>query len=213
MPFKVFFCEPVYSKVSISVYSKDAGCAKSKNTAPYNWHRAEVMLPDIYPRGAEPSLPSLDDKSLPWPTVCACGFAFTAENSNRSAGGQTSYRRIDTGEIIGRLANAPVGACWDLEWYRAREFFQDDGKPYWLGPDGRILCVKTPGGDWVIDSRASNCTMKDDTAHRCWVRHGSPEDGTLHVDKNGNTCAAGAGSIMCGSYHGFLHNGNLTDHC
>jgi len=46
--------------------------------------------------------------------------------------------------------------------------------------------------------------------HRCWVRHGRPEDGTLHVDKNGVTCAAGAGSIVAGNFHGFLHGGFLT---
>lgn len=57
---------------------------------------------------------------------------------------------------------------------------------------------------------ASNCTMPDDKNHKCWVRHGRPEDGTLHVDKNGHTCAAGAGSIVAGNYHGFLHNGHLT---
>jgi hypothetical protein len=51
--------------------------------------------------------------------------------------------------------------------------------------------------------------MKDDNIHRCWVRHGRPEDGTLHVDKAGNTCRAGAGSIDTGKWHGFLHNGEL----
>jgi hypothetical protein len=42
------------------------------------------------------------------------------------------------------------------------------------------------------------------------VRHGRPEDGTLHVDKNGVTCASGGGSIMMADFHGFLHNGNIT---
>src|SRR5262245_7846725 len=32
--------------------------------------------------------------------------------------------------------------------------------------------------------RSSNCRMKDDDTHHCWVRHGRPEDGTL-LDKNG----------------------------
>lgn len=62
----------------------------------------------------------------------------------------------------------------------------------------------------MIDGRASNCTMPDDNVHKCWVRHGRPEDGTLHVDKNGNTCAAGAGSIATPNFHGFLHNGDLS---
>ena len=52
--------------------------------------------------------------------------------------------------------------------------------------------------------------MKTDNVHKCWVRHGRPEDGTLHVDKNGKTCAAGAGSILTSKWHGFLHNGHLV---
>jgi hypothetical protein len=52
--------------------------------------------------------------------------------------------------------------------------------------------------------------MKDDMAHFCWVRHGRPEDGNLHVDKNGQTCSAGGGSIDTGKWHGFLHNGELN---
>jgi hypothetical protein len=79
-----------------------------------------------------------------------------------------------------------------------------------VGPDGRSLIVRCPGGqDWMIDSRASNCTRKDDNKHFCWVRRGKPEDGTLHVDKNGDTCSAGAGSIQTANWHGFLHNGLL----
>ncbi len=81
-----------------------------------------------------------------------------------------------------------------------------------VGADGRSLVVILPGKrPWCIDSRANNCTKKDDKVHRCWVRHGNPEDGTLHVDKNGNTCSAGAGSIAVPGYHGFLHHGFLTD--
>ena len=38
-----------------------------------------------------------------------------------------------------------------------------------------------------------------------------PRTGNVHVDKSGDTCAAGAGSILIGGYHGFLHNGYLTD--
>lgn len=73
---------------------------------------------------------------------------------------------------------------------------------------GRHLWVQTPGGSWCIDSRASNCTLPYDYEHRCWVRHGDPP--VVTVDKHGLTCSAGAGSIQCGSYHGFLQNGRLT---
>lgn len=82
----------------------------------------------------------------------------------------------------------------------------------WDNCEGRHLFVIVPEGHWWnIDGRASNCTMKDDRTHRCWVRHGDPtRPETLHVDKNGDTCSAGAGSILAGDYHGFLHNGQLV---
>lgn len=69
------------------------------------------------------------------------------------------------------------------------------------------LIVKTPGGDWDIDSRASNCTLPNDKLHRCWVRHGEPPN--IDVNKSGITCKAGAGSIIVGGWHGFLRNGYL----
>ena len=85
----------------------------------------------------------------------------------------------------------------------------------WDNCDGKHLICMVPDKDWPeghpwqIDGRAGNCTMKDERTHRCWVRHGSPEDGTLHVDKAGHTCKAGAGSIQTNNWHGFLHQGCL----
>ena len=86
----------------------------------------------------------------------------------------------------------------------------------WDNCDGKHLYCMCPDKDWPeghpwnIDGRASNCTMKDERTHRCWVRHGDPAiPGQLHVDKKGHTCAAGAGSIAISGFHGFLHNGEL----
>lgn len=70
--------------------------------------------------------------------------------------------------------------------------------PYVKLPDGRT---------WYIDSRASNCDKPGDSSHRCWVRHGEPPN--LTVDKIGNTCGAGGGSIATDGYHGFLRGGFL----
>lgn len=76
-------------------------------------------------------------------------------------------------------------------------------------PCERHLMVVCPDGHWWdIDGRASNCTMKDDKQHRCWVRHG--ELPKISVDKNGLTCSAGAGSILTDRWHGFLRNGELV---
>lgn len=82
----------------------------------------------------------------------------------------------------------------------------------WSNCSGKHLhCVLPNKTTWDIDSRASNCTRREDKTHRCWVRHGIPEKGEIiHVDKNGNTCQAGAGSIAVTGFHGFLHNGILA---
>jgi hypothetical protein len=106
----------------------------------------------------------------------------------------------------------PAGSMYFADWYHYRE--EKEGEPvrYGFDWDNQFtppLMVKTPGGTWDIDSRASNCTRKDDKLHRCWRRHGEPPN--ITVDKaGGDTCGAGAGSIQCGDYHGFLQNGVLT---
>ena len=110
------------------------------------------------------------------------------------------YKRSDTGEEI-TLRDAPVGAIWRADWY--------EDMPEYTGTDGKSYVCRTPGGDWMIDGRASNCTKPNDNEHKCWCRHGEAPNFT--VNKVGNTCAAGAGSIMMRNYHGFLINGELTD--
>ena len=134
-----------------------------------------------------------------WPTHCLCGHEFRGEHHVRQG---LIYKRADTGEEL-ELREAPVGAMWDAWWFR------DAGG--WRGEDGLSLTVKTPGGEWLIDGPANNCTMPDDRGqhrHHCWIRHGTPPN--ITVDKDGKTCAAGAGSIVAGSYHGFLRDGHLT---
>lgn len=79
----------------------------------------------------------------------------------------------------------------------------------WDNCDGWHLHVVLPNGHpWDVDGRASNCDRRDDRTHRCWVRDGIPPNVT--AGKGGNTCSAGAGSILAGDYHGFLRSGVLT---
>ncbi len=142
-----------------------------------------------------------------WPGVCRCGYRFVADDPWQDWQ-ELIYQRADTGERVtlrggaeevGGLPAAAPGAMWDARWMVDR------------GPDGIHLIVRCPNGhDWHVDSRASNCTMPDDREHRCWVRHGDPRTEPVTVDKNGVTCAAGAGSILAGDYHGFLASGTLT---
>lgn len=135
--------------------------------------------------------------------ACSCGDPKCTDTSQRAI-----WRRTDTG-AEGDLYNHeifPPGAMWFAPWYT----------DVYAGFDGRCLVVRTPGGDWIIDSEASNCTRKGDKTHRCWVREGEPPNVT--VGKGGETCAAGAGSILqekrgghSRDYHGFLRNGYLEE--
>lgn len=156
---------------------------------------------------ARPDTPHDDPR---WPTTCACGYWFSEADAWQDWQ-ELIYQRGDTGEHvtlkdrratdIGGPPPAPPGASWDAWWLPAN----------WCGPDGIALMVRCPNGrDWHVDGRASNCTRPDDKVHQCWVRHGDPRAAEVTVDKAGDTCAAGAGSIQAGDYHGFLQAGVLT---
>lgn len=170
------------------------------------YHDTEVSIGEIAYSEAEAERASRDDfpRDDPrWPRACdVCGAPYRDEDH-----WQYNVKRLYSGAPDGKLYTirfgprmAPPGSMYDADWYPTK------------GPDGIALAVVVPGQDhvWLVDSRASNCTLPDDNEHRCWVRHGDPRTGNVHVDKNRRTCAAGAGSIQMGSYHGFLHNGSLT---
>jgi hypothetical protein len=132
-----------------------------------------------------------------WPSRCACGYEYQPDDA-RQVWYEELYTRSDGAPECTR-GDAPPGAMWYAPWY------EDHHK----GPDGHCLVVKLPGGhEWIVDGRASNCTLPKDNAHKCWVRHGTPP--AVHVDKNGPTCGAGAGSILVPGYHGFLRHGVLV---
>ena len=135
---------------------------------------AEFVLGDGQYGSVDFQFPGHDDPR--WPARCECGYEFCASDQWQERA-ERMYRRGDTGELV-TLRDAPDGAMWDATWVP------------WKGPDGRCLVVKCPGGsDWTIDGRASNCTMRHDTEHRCWVRHGEPP--VVTVGKDGLTCQAG----------------------
>jgi hypothetical protein len=92
-----------------------------------------------------------------------------------------------------------VGAMWFATWLPKNVTWDNETEPH--------LYVETPGGTWDIDSRASNCPIKDDKQHRCWVRRGTPPE--ITVDKHGVTCNAGVGDVQIGKWHGWLEAGEL----
>lgn len=203
MSIRCFLLEPT------DIYVRKLRCwggrKDSCSVSGHGFHAAEVELergPGIPEENGVivgnvwPGMPGDDDPR--WPQACKCGWPFGPEHRYRDQHGL--WRRADTGELV-ELINAPPGAMWRATWY----------EDWCKGPDGQCIVVKTPGGDWMIDSQASNCTIPDDhqqQRHHCWIRHGTPPD--LTVDKNGVTCSAGAGSIQAGNWHGFLRNGELV---
>lgn len=183
-----------------------------------------------YPEGAITVAHFLTDTR--WPESCAepaCGYRFRAADEWQIFA-ETIYRRTDTGEATS-LRDAAPGAIWNAKWMLGAA--SDTWRRNYAGPDGQCLVVRLPNGrDWMIDGIASNCDascldcgapmhqhlanpptvpcrLLNPRPHKCWIRHGIPP--ALHVDKNGITCNAGAGSIQAGSYHGFLHNGRLRE--
>lgn len=112
----------------------------------------------------------------------------------------TGWRNPLTGQITEWPHQQEVGAMWFATWLPKGFTWSNEAEAH--------LIVKTPGGSWDIDARASNCAMPGDRLHRCWCRHGVPPE--IDVNKNGLTCQAGAGSIMIGGWHGFLRNGYLV---
>jgi len=167
-------------------------------------HSAKVRIEDVDGEVASGDSWPHDDPR--WPTSCErCGYVFQRADEwqlfawHEYAGGGQTFT-LAYGE-------APVGAMYDAAW------LPDN----YRGPDGIALAVMCPQKatskalDWLVDSRASNCTMPDDIVHQCWVRHGDPRTEPVTVDKNGLTCAAGGGSIMIGDWHGFLRDGMLVE--
>lgn len=103
------------------------------------------------------------------------------------------------------MPNKPPGSVFIRHWHK------DEPCPYWDNCNGDHVTVVLPNGRWWdVMARASNCDLRDDKTHRCWVLRGSLEDlSTLTVDKDGHTCGAGQGSIQADDFHGFLRGGQL----
>jgi len=170
--------------------------SQEKCPGPCGYHTASVPL-DVVEGEDQTSGDLWPHDDSRWPTACeGCGRAFTDEDAWQLDCNH-EYRNVVSRETFS-LRDAPPGAMWDASW-------MGDG---WRGSDGICLIVMLPNGlQWTVDGRATNCTLPDDRVHKCWIRHGDPRTEAITVDKNGVTCAAGAGSIQAGDYHGFLTAG------
>lgn len=172
-----------------------------------------------------------------WPTKCDnCDYVFK-DDEQKQVFQEHIYKRADNGQEV-TLRDKIPGMMWDAWWY-GKERGADGISLVVKLPNLHDWAVDTTASN--CDSPCKNCgkpynahiddkgwtsgrcsptaqyddgtpTYQDSRPeHKCWVRHGDPKTGSVHVDKDGVTCGAGAGSILSGSYHGFLHGGYLTD--
>jgi hypothetical protein len=190
------FIEPVGWRLRI-IALWDGECVNG-----WGGHSGRVVVEETINPAAQPetsgSLEKYQDDPRWAAMVCdRCG-AKAPEDMKRAAGCRRFYDTSSGKPEPGDMYWVPCTAA-TTEW----------GCFHWDNCDGNHLHVITPSGEeWDIDGQASNCTMKDDRTHRCWVRTGDPPNVT--AGKNGHTCSAGAGSIAVPGYHGFLRGGSFT---
>ena len=176
------------------------GCLQPSGYMSY--HNGMVYLRDVEVVQDEQGYWSVPDQDVPhsdarWPLKCDhCDYVFKEVDAWQ----EFTDRLYTDGTKSYRHRELPVGAMYYADWLPKNMFWDNKSDDY--------LTVVTPGGEWNIDQRASNCTLPEDRLHRCWVRHGEPPNVT--VDKRGVTCSAGGGSIQQPRYHGFLQSGWLT---
>lgn len=206
MPLKARFIEEIGTRAWLRIYwGKD--CSNAFGKGKQGYHNAEAFLIDTDEIGDwELGGKKEDYPRERWPTHC--------DNCKTLAPGDSDVelqvfrkRRYNTASGLPE----PGDIFW-VTWHGHTDVATGEVtlKCHWHDNcDGRHLHAILPNGNsWDIDSRASNCTRKDDKIHRCWVREGEPPN--ITAGKDGDTCSAGAGSIASGGYHGFLRNGSFT---
>lgn len=172
---KCFVVNPTgQAQVYLRRYSSGSKCSESG----YGYHNAEAMLDkrplQLSPEGYVSALP-VDKTDSRWPVRCKCGYEFTDEDMWQC----NQEELYSDGTDEWRNRDLPVGAMFEVtrEW-----------PWYWPGDDGKVWTVVTPGGQWVIDGRASNGPENS----RGWNRTGIAPDFRVTP------------SIQCGPYHGYL---------
>lgn len=180
---KCFWLEPTdRAEVSIRRYY---GWDKVKNecSGHYGYHNADVALGEVPDTNRAISVTEEMKKEPQWPKKCDyCDYLFT-DDDQWQWNEHTLYKRSDNGEKT-ILRKAPVGAMYDAFWYKGHQGFK-------VRPDGIILCVMTPGGDWVVDGPSNNGNG--------WERTGVPP------------LVTASPSILMTRYHGWLRNGELEE--
>lgn len=105
---------------------------------------------------------------------------------------------VETGAFC-TMQDAPPGAMWWAPWFVAHDEFYASTEHKARG-GGPHLIVKTPGGEWDIDSKAKNVTNGSG-----WRRTGEPPLVTVQPSIG---FTRDDGSFL---YHAWLTNGILID--
>jgi hypothetical protein len=235
---QTFWLEPTTKKrVWLRRYCSGSECGHLTN---HGYHNAQFLVGDLENPGTPlddiHAEPEPDHSDARWPVFCACGYKFVDQDAWQVFS-RRLYARGDTGELV-TTDDAPHGAVFDAQWLKdCPDQTGPDGQcihvkvpngalgSYW-NVDSRASNCDSPC-KWCRapyrSHKKENCSnpgdaehtwtkgsYEDGRPHKCWIRSGDPRLGTLHVDKNGVTCNAGAGSIDNRKWHGFLHNGKLT---
>lgn len=198
MPLTARMATEIGTRAYLRLYWDQDDCPRCLGHPNRGYHDAQVFIGETRELRAwdlmgEPSDHADDPR---WPARCDHCGALAPPDAARQV------RRE-------RLYDTPSGALepgclyW-ATWHHGSAGQCIDG---WTNcPGAHLMAVLPNGRHWDVDSRAANCALPQDTTHRCWVRVGEPPN--ITVGKvGGPTCAAGAGSILAGDYHGMLQNG------
>ncbi|MDQ4119906.1 MAG: hypothetical protein M3209_00380 [Acidobacteriota bacterium] len=205
---KCFFAKET-TKVRRYLRRHASGACPSKYRTFHNAERLfdEIEVPVPNGDGCESDermiseAPEENEKSG-YPTECEyCDYRFS-DSDGYQFRTERLYRNEETSELYA-LRDLPPGAIYYASWM---------DRIYKPQLEHCIIVILPNGNPWMIDSQANNCTIPEDhnqRQHHCWIIEGKLP--TINVSKNGKTCQAGAGSILSGSYHGFLRNGYLEE--
>lgn len=163
--------------------------SSTPSTCTHSWgHDAKAIIDSVpFPlenglEGASRST-GMDKHDPRWPTKCeSCGYEFI-KTDEWQVNRHRKYLNPGTGDLT-VLSRAPVGSMWYAPWLEGIKGFENS-------PDGNVLVVRTPGGDWVVDGPAKGGGG--------WSRTGTPPQVTANP------------SILMGPYHGWLKNGVLEE--
>ena len=202
MVLKTRFIEVIKRSATFRTYWGD-DCSNCNGNGTKGYHNAHLPLAKTDDLTDRSIGGNIEDYSIDrWPTHCDNCDAVALELPYN----EQLHRQIFRKDIY----NTDSGVPEPGDLFYKTNLRGDEGWCYIHDNcDGKHLHVITPNGiEWNIDSRASNCTKPNDKIHRCWVREGTVPN--ITVGKGGDTCAAGAGSIITGDYHGFLREGKFT---